>query len=70
MSVVKPDGTGERTLGTADALACCLDWFPDGRFLDHQRGRERASDLWVDLEANAIRVTHTPGTYLAVWWLN
>ncbi len=70
ISVVNPDGTGERTLDTADAPACCVDWSPDGRFLIHQRGIERAGELWVmDLDGNAVQVTHTPGMYAAVWWL-
>ena len=70
ISVVKPDGTGERTLTDVAATACCVNWSPDGRFLVHVRGPERASDLWVmDLDGGAIQVTHTPGTYLAPWWL-
>jgi Tol biopolymer transport system component len=70
VSIVKPDGTGERTLTELDGRACCVDWSPDGRFLVHQRGPERSSDLWVmDIEGHAIQVTDTPGTYLAVWWL-
>ena len=70
ISIVKPDGTGERTLTASDRIACCVDWSHDGRFLVHIRGPERASDLWVmDLEGGAIQVTHTPGTYMAPWWL-
>ena len=71
ISIVKPDGTGERTLTTTrDASVCCVDWSPDGRFLVHQRGPEGARDLWVmDLEGNAIQITDTPGDYMAVWWL-
>jgi Tol biopolymer transport system component len=70
ISIVKPDGTGERTLTTGDGSACCVDWSPDGRFLVHQRGPQGASDLWVmDLAGDAIQVTDTPGTYVAVWWL-
>jgi Tol biopolymer transport system component len=57
-------------LTAPDRIACSVDWSPDGRFLIHLRGREGSSDLWVmDLEGHAIPVTHTPGTYVAVWWL-
>lgn len=70
ISIVKPDGTGERTLTAPNRIACCVDWSPDGRFLVDLRGREGTSDLWVmDLEGHAIQVTHTPGTYVAMWWL-
>lgn len=70
IAIVKPDGTGERTLTAPDKIACCVDWSPDGRFLIHLRGPERSSDLWVmDLEGGAIQVTHTQGTYMAPWWL-
>ena len=42
ISIVKPDGTRERTLTAADRIACCVDWSPDGLFLVHMRGPERA----------------------------
>jgi Tol biopolymer transport system component len=70
ISIVKPDGTDERALTVPDKVACCVDWSPDGRFLVHVRGRQGSSDLWLmNLEGHAIQVTHTPGTYVAVWWL-
>ena len=70
ISIVKPDGTRERTLTAADKIACCVDWSRDGRFLVHMRGPERLSDLWVmDLRGGAIRATHSPGIYVAPWWL-
>jgi Tol biopolymer transport system component len=70
ISIVKPDGTGEKTLAGSDAGACCADWSPEGRLLIHQRGSEGSSDLWVmDLEGNDVQVTHAPGRYLSVWWM-
>ena len=71
ISILRPNGTGERTLTAPGKIACCVDWYPDGRFPVHQRGPEGAADLWVmDLEGRAIQVTDTPGTYMAVWWLS
>ena len=71
ISIVKSNGTSERTLTAPDRIACCVDWSPDGWFLVHQRGPEGASDLWVmDLDGHATQLTHLPGTYVAPWWLN
>jgi Tol biopolymer transport system component len=70
ISVVKPDGTDERTLTKLNDRACGADWSPDGQFLVHQRGPEGSSDLWVmDLTGHAIQVTDTPASYIALWWL-
>jgi WD40 repeat protein len=70
VSVVRPDGTGERVVSPATDEVGYPSWSPDGKAFVVRRGADGANDLWImDLEGQFIgQVTDEPSNYNWFSW--